>query len=138
MIEIQYEIRPIWWRWWFSSPLYCLRRKIVFSVLLFLIFLPLLFHPFIPHLLPCFQVNWYIYMIFIAFLIFILLSPNVRTMRMGELEVELSSSLPSKPEFPPPSMERMMEEMRMVYTAGESVSAWEDIRFGQESDLLNW
>jgi hypothetical protein len=106
-----YEIRPIWWRWWFSSPLHCLRRKVVFSVLLPLIFLLLLLHPFIPGLLPCIQVNWYIYIILITFLIFILFSPSIRRMKIGEMEVELSSPPPLNPGLSTPSMEKMIEDM---------------------------
>lgn len=105
-----YEIRPIWWRWWLSSPLCSLRRKVAFSVLLSLIFLLFLFHPFIPKLLPF--INWYVYIIFIIFLIFILLSPNIRRMKIGELDVELSSPPPPRPVLSPPSIEKMIEDIR--------------------------
>lgn len=113
-----YEIRPVWWRWWLSSPLYSLRRKVVFSVLLSLIFLLLFFHPFISELIPF--TNWYVYIILIMFLIFILLSPNIRGMKIGELDVELSSFPPTKPDLSPPQMEKMMNDIiRSTYTAGE-------------------
>ncbi|MGC1120050.1 MAG: hypothetical protein WBA22_03060 [Candidatus Methanofastidiosia archaeon] len=113
-----YEIRPIWWRWWLSSPLYCLKRKILFFVLLLSILLILVFNPFIPILLPRAQVDWYFYILLATFLILILLSPNIRKMKVGGLEVELSSPPPPEPRLSPLNIEKMIEEMprRIDYT----------------------
>jgi hypothetical protein len=109
-----HEIKPIWWRWWLSSPLYCLRRKVSFLILLLSLLLILVFNPFIPILLPCAHVDWYFYILLATFLIFVLLSPTVRKMKIGGLEVELGSPFPQGPEprspLPPPPPFSYIEE----------------------------
>ncbi len=54
-----YRIKPLWWRWWLNSPLYCWPKRIGFSILLLLILALLLLHPFIPGWFPSFQINWF-------------------------------------------------------------------------------
>lgn len=101
-----YKIRPIWWRWWLSSPIYRKRRVMTFRIFLAflaLIFLLLFFHPFIYALLPCFQVNWSVYTTLIAFLILILLLPSIQSFKTAGFEVELLPP-PSEPKLSPSVM----------------------------------
>jgi len=96
-----YAIRPPWWRWWWKSPLNCWLKRIGLAFLLFSIFSLLLLHPFIPEWLP---VNWSIYIILIAFLIFLLLSPSIERIKIKPIEVELRSPPSFEPAFSSASM----------------------------------
>ena len=114
-----YEMRPTWWQWWLSSPSFAWLKRGLFFTFLFSIFSLLAFHPFIPMWFSI-EMNWSIYIISIAFLIFILLSPGIQTIRAEGFGLELRSRFPlevrSEPPFElalsPPMMEpKVMQEL---------------------------
>jgi hypothetical protein len=106
-----YEIRPTWWRWWLLSPLDCwLKRVLVFFIFSFLSFL-LVFHPFIPIWFSI-EINWHVYIILILFLIFILFSPGIQSIKTKEIEVELHSPPPLRPILSPVEMEARIKELK--------------------------
>jgi tetratricopeptide (TPR) repeat protein len=107
----KYRIRPSWWEWWLFSPLNRLKKRILFSVILSSSFLLLILHPFVslilhPFVSTCFfvKVNWSVYMILVLFLIFLLLSPGLKSIKAEGIGVELSS---------PPSLELVLSPLRM-------------------------
>ena len=111
-----YRIKPLWWRWWLNSPLYCWPKRIGFSILLLLIFALLLLHPFIPGWFPSIQINWSLYVFLIVFLIIILVSPSIEHIRTRDIEVELHSPPPFEPVLLPVAMEEIMKEIEAKYT----------------------
>jgi len=113
-----YRIRPPWWRWWLSSPLYRWLKRIGFSILLLLILLIsalLLLHPFIPGWFPSLQTNWSLYVFLIVFLIIILVSPSIEHIQARDIEVELRSPPPYEPILLPVAMEEKMKEIEVKY-----------------------
>ncbi|MBE9595114.1 MAG: hypothetical protein IMF19_16740, partial [Proteobacteria bacterium] len=100
-----YEIRPPWWRWWLSSPLYCRLKRIVFALLLSIPSL-LLICTLIPEEFHSITVNGPIPIILIALSIFFLFSPSIKSIKTKEIEIELLNSPPSfELVLKPPKME---------------------------------
>ncbi len=103
-----YEIRPPWWRWWLSSPLYRGLKIIVFGLLLSIPSL-LLIHTLIPEEFHLIKVNWSIHkeLILIVLPIFFLFSPSMKSIKIKEIEVELLNTPPSfELVLPTPKMEK--------------------------------
>lgn len=96
-----YEMRPAWWQWWLSSPLFTWPKRGLFVMLLSSIFSLVVLHPFIPIWFSI-EINWSIYVLSIVFLIFILLSPGIQTIRAEGFGLELRSRLPSDVHSEPP------------------------------------
>jgi len=110
-----YRIKPPWWRWWLSSPLYRWLKRIGFSILLLLILALFLLHPFIPGWFPSLQINWSLYAFLIVFLIIILVSPSIEHIRARDIEVELHSPPPYEPVLSPVIMGEIMKEIEAKY-----------------------
>jgi tetratricopeptide (TPR) repeat protein len=106
-----YQIRPNWMYWWLASPLHCGIKIIVFIILLLSIFASFFLHPFIPLWFPSLQINLTLHIFFIAFLIFILISPSVERFKVKEFEVEMHSTPPVEFVLSPATMEEKIEKL---------------------------
>ncbi|MGC1121661.1 MAG: tetratricopeptide repeat protein [Candidatus Methanofastidiosia archaeon] len=109
-----FEIRPTWWCWWFSSPLYCWTKRVLFILLMSTIFSLLFLHPFIPKWFSV-EVNWVIYTISIVFLIFILLSPTLQSVTAEKFGLELRSPSSFDLVLSPSEMETRIKELEKHY-----------------------
>jgi tetratricopeptide (TPR) repeat protein len=108
------EIRPTWWCWWVSSPLYYWTKRVLFILLISAIFSLLFLHPFIPRWFSV-EVNWVIYAISIIFLIFILLSPTLKSITAEKFGFELRSPSSFDLVLSPSEMERRIRELEKHY-----------------------
>ncbi len=106
-----YKINPPWWRWWLFSPSNLWIKRVVFSFLILIICLTVLFHSFAAELFifiagiwkPCTIIAhlqgckcWQIDIATIALSVFFLIWPNVNKIWIKDIGIELS---------PPPSFE---------------------------------
>ncbi|MBU7018873.1 MAG: tetratricopeptide repeat protein, partial [Theionarchaea archaeon] len=106
-----YEMKATWWNWWLFSPFYCWTKRILFSLILVSISYFLFFDPIFFHKLS--GVTTSVYVMAVLFLIFILLSPNLRSIKTEGFEVELQSPLTLEPTLSPLGMEK---ELRILET----------------------
>jgi tetratricopeptide (TPR) repeat protein len=106
-----YKIRPSWWRWWLDSPTHPWPKRTAFMGLSGLIFGSFLLHPFLRSLCPLMKVNWGVYTFFIAFLIFIILSPCIQRIKTKDIEVEMAPPPPFEPMLSPNVIEEKMREI---------------------------
>jgi tetratricopeptide (TPR) repeat protein len=92
-----YQSGIFWWRWWLSSPLHRWIRRIVFTTLLIAIFGLSLLH---------------LSTLIIAFLILILFSPVLKSIKAKEIELELRSPLPAAFEISPAMLESQIPPLQ--------------------------
>lgn len=116
-----YQIRPPFWRWWWSSPLNRYIKRIIFLVLVLTIFLLFLLHPFTPTLWCSFsdqvwctslQINWTLYVFFIVLLISILILPSIERIKVKDIELELQSP-PTDFSLSPAKIEKTIVELEL-------------------------
>lgn len=106
-----HDIHPSLWRWWFNSPVHTtLRRSFGSAFSIILIFL-LFGHPFLPSLLPWYEINWTIYIIILALLIALLVLPVITRVKMQDVEIELQPPLDVGTVLSPLQMEAWLSEM---------------------------
>ena len=106
-----YQIRPNWMYWWLASPLHCWRKRFVFCILLLSIFASFFLHPFISMWFPSLQINLTLFIFFIAFLIFILISPGIERFKAKEFEVEMHTTPPVEFVLSPATMGVKIKEL---------------------------
>lgn len=104
------QIRPPFWRWWLQSPLFLNRstRRAIFIltfILLSLIIILLILHPFFPFLVPSLKLeaDWGVYLFVVGLLLILLLSPSIEQIKTKDVELTMHASPPPDP-FPPPAM----------------------------------
>jgi tetratricopeptide (TPR) repeat protein len=114
-----FNIKPIWWRWWLDYPIGS-KNKQIFRFLSGLLFILLFFHPLYPVLLGRLSafiqsanssVDWLLYIILVTILIFIILSPCLNRIKIKEVEIEISSPPSLKFEYSPVSYFEQMGDM---------------------------
>lgn len=79
------HVSPVWWNWWLDSSVYSLLG--FYGIISTIIFL-FLVHPF---LIGSANVNITIYIFFMGFLIFILLSPSIKKFKAESMEFEFQN-----------------------------------------------
>jgi tetratricopeptide (TPR) repeat protein len=114
-------LRPAWWEWWLDAKTHSLLKKMSFGLIFLFIFSLLLSHPaalslpiisgltsYINYIFSLTSyVSWPIYgreyVVFILFLVYVLLLPELRHGRPKEEELELETLTPPLPDFEIPA-----------------------------------
>ena len=104
----KFQIRPTWIEWWLASPINCWKKRILFLIISVLI-LGLFQYPIMN---LEFNTNWTLYYSFIILLFVILISPQIKTLKTKEIEIEMHSPPPIEFALSPPAiMEMNMEKL---------------------------
>lgn len=97
----KHKIKPPWWRWWISAPVFSSLKRMVFILMILSVFGLLSLHPFISELSSGIysQISWPLYALLVLFFIFILLSPSIMRPETRELEFNLQTPPAFRPVF---------------------------------------
>jgi tetratricopeptide (TPR) repeat protein len=117
-----YEVRPPLWRFWLTAPLYTLRKRILYVLIILSISTLILLYPFMGNnLVVGFLGMWfmfvgppvsaYFYSLVIGIFILILLFPIIRRIKAKDIEVEIHAPPSFEPLFPPAMMAEMMGKL---------------------------
>jgi tetratricopeptide (TPR) repeat protein len=90
------KMRPPWWRWWQTSTSRRIARakKVIFlllAALTILMILILFAHPFIATKFPGVSIQWNVYLLTVALLIVIILSPSIEQIKAKDFEVKVQA-----------------------------------------------